>query len=68
MMNKHARWRQKNRDLGLCPHCGKLPAPGFKQCDYRIKFKALNRILNVACRDGVIVKVARGLFGSKEAT
>ena len=66
-MKKQALWRKKLLDLGLCPHCGGPPAPGFKQCAYRIAFKRLNRIMNNACReDERFVKVARGMFGLKE--
>ena len=29
---KHARWRAKNRALGLCPRCGGEPQRGRAQC------------------------------------
>lgn len=64
MSAKNNRWRKKNLDLSLCPHCGKAPAPGYKQCLYRIKFKRLNRILNDECkRTGArFRKAGKGLF------
>lgn len=63
--DKQTRYRAKCIANGLCPHCGKPPAPGYKQCEYRIGIKKLNRILNDGCKKGLFKKVSRGIFAGE---
>jgi hypothetical protein len=61
-MDKHERYRRLNQYCGLCPCCGDSPAPGRKQCAYRILYKNINRRMNNLCKRGVLVKLPDGRF------
>lgn len=62
--NKHIRYRQKNRNAGLCAICAKPSAP-FYLCAWHRRWKNANRVINNIVKRRSVRFASNGHSGNK---